>query len=127
MSNDNFCKQLGQVILSAGKLESELIKYISKNSLEKNIEKKTLGQLINIAKDNNLLYNLLPALENIKNQRNYITHNIHALLSNQIEETILLRSELLDSDVLIYVEIAWVLTENINNLANIVAKYNERH
>ena len=73
-SDTDFCKQLGQTILSAGKLESKLIQYISNNTSERNIEKATLGRLISIAEKNNLLHNMIPALIVIKDQRNYIVN-----------------------------------------------------
>jgi hypothetical protein len=60
---------------------------------------------------------MLSALEMLKDQRNYLTHNVHALLSGFIEETILEGSNLIDSDVHTYTERAWQLAENLNGLA----------
>ncbi len=126
-SNNDFCKQMGQTILSAGKLESALIQYISNNTSEENVKKATLGKLIGIAEKNNLLQKMIPALRVIKDQRNYITHNIHALLSDRIEETILPNSELLNSDISTYEEKVWELNENINSLTKILSDYNKNH
>jgi hypothetical protein len=63
---------------------------------------------------------MLPALETLRDQRNYLTHNIHALLSGLVEETILEGSGLLDSDIHTYTERAWQLKENLNDLADII-------
>jgi len=68
-----------------------------------------------------------PALELLRDQRNYLTHSIHSLLSGWIEETILEKSNLLDSDVVTYTERAWQLAENLNGLADIVEKENSAH
>ncbi|HLA86771.1 MAG TPA: hypothetical protein VJL10_01995, partial [Anaerolineales bacterium] len=68
---------------------------------------------------------MVPVLETIKDQRNYLTHNIYALFSGLVEETILPRSELLDSDVWSYTERAWELKENLNGIADIIAEKNK--
>ncbi len=124
-TDDEFCKQLGKAMLSAGRLESELIKYIQNNQSSAKTSKANLGRLIGIAEKHELLANMVPALKVINDQRNYLAHNIHALFTGLIEETILPRSELLDSDIDIFTERACQLTENINGLSDIVAKDNE--
>ena len=68
---------------------------------------------------------MVPALEQLNTQRNYLAHNIYALFSGLVEETILTRKNLLDSDIDVFTERTWQLTENLNGLANIVAKYGE--
>ena len=78
--------------------------------------------MIKYAEDNQLLTSLIPPLEMIKKQRNYLAHNIHALLLGLIEETILESSNLLDSDVTTYTERAFVLNENLVALSEIVEK-----
>ena len=123
-ADDEFCKQLGKAMLSAGRLESELIKYIQNNQSGAKTSKTNLGRLIGIAEKHELLANMVPALKVINDQRNYLAHNIHALFTGLIEETILPRSELLDSDIDVFTARATQLTENINGLADIVAKDN---
>jgi nucleosome binding factor SPN SPT16 subunit len=124
-ADDHFCKQLGRTMLSVGRLESELIRYIQANNPELNTNKANLGRLIGIAEKNMLLEKMLPALKDINVQRNYLAHNIHALFSGLIEETILPSKELLDSDVDVFTGRAVELAENLNDLSDIVAKYNE--
>ncbi len=68
---------------------------------------------------------MVPALEQLNTQRNYLAHNIYALFTGRVEETILPREKLLDSDIDVFTERAWQLTENLNGLAEIVVKYNE--
>jgi hypothetical protein len=63
---------------------------------------------------------MLPALEMLRDQRNYLTHNIHALFSGLVEETILESTGLLDSDVDLFTERAWQLKENLEGLADII-------
>ena len=124
-ADDEFCKQLGKAMLSAGRLESELIKYIKRNKSDVNIKKANLGRLICIAEKYELLSNMVQVLKEINAQRNYLAHNIHALFSGLIEETVLPCSDLLDSDIDMFTARALQLTENLDGLSDIVAKYNE--
>ena len=121
--SDEFCMELGKVTLAAGKLEATLIESLEKKDINESLERATLGRLIKIAKhaeyiDNNLSL----ALESVCQQRNYLTHNIYALFSGLIEETILEKEDLLDSDVQLFIERAWQLQDNLNNLAKIARK-----
>jgi hypothetical protein len=121
-SND-FSAELGKVALAAGRLEAELILFLHRNEVKDKLVGATLGKLITIGKKYNLLEkNLAFALDLTCKQRNYLTHNIYALLTNLVEETILEGSNLLDSDVHTYVDRAWDLRENLTALANIVSK-----
>lgn len=124
-ADDEFCKQLGRTMLAAGRLESELIRHIQTNNSESKTNRANLGKLIGIVEKNMLLTKMLPALKDINAQRNYLAHNIHALFTGLIEETILPSKELLDSDIDVFSDRAVELTENLNGLADIVAKYNE--
>lgn len=121
-ADDEFCKELGKAVLAAGRLEAELIEYISCKTVEEKTKKATLGRLIGFAEKHKLLTKIVVALKTITEQRNYLTHNIYALFSGLVEGTILPRSELLDSDVDVFTDRACQLKENINGLADIVAK-----
>lgn len=123
--DENFCKELGRAMLAAGRLEAELIKYFSAKGVDEKTNKANLGRLLRIAKKNEILVKMVPALETLNDQRNYLAHNIYALFSGQVEETILPRSGLLDSDIDVFTERAWQLKENLNGLANIVANYSK--
>jgi len=122
IKSDEFCAELGRVVLAAGQLESVLKKAITKGENSNILQMATLGKLISYAKDHEGLKNLIPSLEMLKDQRNYLTHNIYALLSDQIEETILERKYLIDSDVWTYTERACQLRQNLNELAEIVER-----
>lgn len=124
-ADDDFCKQLGKAILAAGRLESELILYIQDNQSSSDVTKANLGKLIRVAEKHDLLLKLVPVLKDINSQRNYLAHNIHALFSGLIEETILPHFCLIDSDVAVYTEKAWQTTENLNAIADIVKKYSK--
>jgi hypothetical protein len=121
-ADDKFCAELGRAVLAAGRLESALKRYIAEHAPETDMTKAALGRLIEFAKKDRLLYRMLPALETLRDQRNYLAHNVHALLSGLIQETILEGSALLDSDVHTYTERAWQLKENLNHLADIVER-----
>jgi hypothetical protein len=54
-----------------------------------------------------------------------MTHNVHALLSGSIAETILEGSNLIDSDVHMYTERAYQLAENLNGLAEVLERNSE--
>jgi len=121
--DQEFCKELGRAVLAAGRLESELIRCFSKLNINDPMRQATLGKLINIARNNDILGKMIPALEVLKNQRNYLTHNIYALFSGLVEETILQKDGLLDSDIDVFSERAWQLADNLNGLADAVIKY----
>ena len=123
METEKFTSELGKVTLASGKLETELILFFSRNGINKNYKKATLGTLIRIGEDNNLFdENMVITLNQISKQRNYLTHNIYSLFTNLINETIIERENLLDSDVHLYIERAWRLKENLNGLAGIIEK-----
>jgi len=118
--DDEFCAELGRAVLAAGRLETALKQHIIHNAQHPDLTRATLGKLIGVARDRRLLSKMLPALEMLRDQRNYLTHNVHALLSGFIEETILERSNLIDSDVHTYTERAWQLAENLSGLAEVL-------
>ena len=123
-ADDDFCAQLGRAMLAAGRLETALKRYLKTTRPELKYQHANLGALLRLLQKHTLLVKMQPALEVLKSQRNYLAHSIHALLSDWIEETILERSDLLDSDVSTYCERAWQLTENLNGLSEIVEKEN---
>lgn len=116
-----FCAELGRAMLAAGRLESELKQFLSANNVNKT-EKATLGQLTKLLEHHGLLKQMQPHLDMLSRQRNYLVHSMHALFAELIEETILPRSDLLDSDVDLFTQRAWQLTDNLNALASIVVK-----
>jgi hypothetical protein len=122
IEDDEFCKQLGRAVLAAGQLESEVKLFLSRNEITQDTKKKTLGNLIELLKSKKLLSKVQPVLEQLRDQRNYLTHNIHALFAGLVEETILPRTDLLDSDVDVFMERALQLAENLLGLADAVAR-----
>jgi len=120
--DDEFCKELGRAVLAAGRLESSLKRYINNNAPDEDTKKATLGKLIQAAEKHQLLSKMVPALDMLKDQRNYLIHNIHALFSGLVEETILESTGLLDSDVGLFTERASQLKENLEGLADIISE-----
>ncbi|WP_321371149.1 hypothetical protein [uncultured Draconibacterium sp.] len=124
MENEEFNKEIGKLTLAAGRLEAELIRYYKRKDINENLSRFTLGKLIEFGKNNDLLErNLVYALENTCKQRNYITHNIYALFTELIDETVLPKNDLIDTDVLTYTDKAWETRNNLINLADLISKY----
>jgi hypothetical protein len=96
----DFCEQLGKVILAAGILESSLRKYLRARGIAKVSSKLTLGQAVKILEENDLLTNNGQMhFNDIKRKRNYLAHNLYALFSEELEETVLPRTDLTAGDV----------------------------
>lgn len=126
-ADDEFSRHLGRAVLAAGRLESELKQYLRANSVSDDTERATLGQLLGLLEKRVLLKKMQPALDLLKRQRNYLTHNIHAVLTGLKEDELIGSEELealLDSDVHLYAERAWQLAANLNDLADILEKEN---
>lgn len=121
-ADSEFCAELGRAVLAAGRLESSLIRYLQNNAPGAKTTKATLGKLIRYAERYGLLSKMVPVLRELKMQRDYLTHNVHALFSGLVEETVLPSTDLLDSDVDGFTERAWQLKENLNGLAAIIEK-----
>jgi hypothetical protein len=117
-----FCAELGRAVLAAGRLETALKNHILDDAEHPGLDRATLGKLIAVARERGLLSRMIPALETLKDQRNYLMHSVHALLSGFVEQTILEGSNLVDSDVHTYTERAGQLAENLNGLAEIVER-----
>jgi hypothetical protein len=121
--SEEFTSELGKVALASGKLEAELINFLKRSGIKGKYNRATLGSLIDMANKNNLLdKNMIMALKQISSQRNYLTHNIYALFTDLIDETILEKSNLLDSDVQLYLERVWQLNENLDGLTDVIRK-----
>ncbi|PVY40944.1 hypothetical protein [Pontibacter virosus] len=121
--SDDFNAELGKVALAAGRLEAELMRFLYRNGVKEKVVGSTLGKLVDLGNKHKLFdKNLAIALDITRKQRNYLTHNIYALLTELIDETILKRSNLLDSDVHTYEERAWQLRGNLVALADIISE-----
>ena len=119
--SDEFNVEMGKVMLAAGQLEAELMLYLIRKGVKVKFEQLTLGRLISVCKKNDTFNrNLINALELLRDQRNYLTHNIFALLTNQINETVLEGRNLLDSDAHTYTERAWQLKKNLIDITELI-------
>jgi hypothetical protein len=125
--SEEFTSELGKVTLASGMLEAELIILLKNNNVKGKYKRATLGTLIDLIETNNLLSNnLIMVLKDISSKRNYITHNIYALFTDLLDETILEKNNLIDTDVLLYIERAWQLAENIDGVSGIIKKENNK-
>lgn len=119
--SEEFTSELGKVVLASGKLEAELILFLKRRDIKAKYDKATLGTLIDLAEKNDLIdENIRISLKLISKQRNYITHNIYGLFIDLIDNTILEKENLLDTDVTLYIERACQLAENMDSLADII-------
>lgn len=126
VNSDEFTSELGKVTLASGKLEAELIILLQRNGIKGKYVKATLGSLINEVDKHNLLDKRnIDVLKLLSNQRNYISHNIYALFTDLIDETILEKNNLLDSDIHLYIERAWQLRINLEESAIIIHEKNK--
>lgn len=121
----HFCEQLGRAVLAAGRLEAELKLYLAEQDVSSDTKRATLGRLLDLLRQAGLLKDMQPALEMLKDQRNYLTHTLFELFAGMVEETLLPRSKLIDSDVDMFAEKTWQLERNLTGLAEIVSR--ERH
>lgn len=118
-----FCTELGKVILASGQLEAELIRLLQKREIPDKVEGRPLGRLIEIATKHKIFSEKeIYWLNELCKQRNYLMHNIYALFVEIIDETLLERSNLLESDVQTYIERVWQVNDNLIHLAEIVRK-----
>lgn len=119
-ADTEFCAQLGQVTLAAGRFESNLRAYL--NLRDVNVSQKSaLGPLIKELENNKLLSeNGIRILRGLKEQRNYLTHSLFDLFAERIEETLLPRTDLIPIDVTVFTEKAWGLEQNLSGLNQIV-------
>lgn len=118
-TNDDFCKELGRCALSCSRLEASLINLLTKNNIEPR-KSAPLGALILQAKESNLINSqMLTVLQELKEQRNHMIHKLYSLFSGLAEETLLPRSDLIDSDVWTYIDYASQLTENLQSIGDI--------
>jgi hypothetical protein len=76
--DDRFCAQLGRAVLAAGRSRVRL-SGISLLFTQRRHHQGTLGTLIQYCKKDTLLTRMIPALGMLRDQRNYLNHNIHAL------------------------------------------------
>ena len=133
--DDEFCAEVGRVVLATGRLECALIRYIKEHAPTVNVPKNaTLGHLIGVATKNALLSDVFRKGDSLLyDQRNHVVHNIYALLTGQLrkpesdeerrkeqEKPRLPSSDLLDSDVRSYSDYAWQLAKDLDGIADIV-------
>lgn len=117
-SDDEFCAALGRVALATGELESALKDHLERSAQAKADEKATLGQLISVLEKHELLNpNHEIHLRTLADQRNYLIHNLFPLFAGKIEETLLARN-VVPEDLLLFIERANVLAEDLKFFAH---------
>lgn len=118
-----FCEEIGRVILSASRLETNLRRYLKAKGVKNVRSKSTLGVLVEKLKENKMLSsNGCMHFDDLVLKRNYLAHNLYDLFTAEIEETILPRTELTKSDVHMFVERAHVLADDFLYFAQFVTK-----
>lgn len=119
-TNDEFCMELGRVILITEKLESLIKKFLDENDENTQFLESTLGGLIFKLKKHDSLKNVVPALNMLKNQRNCLIHEIHSYFSGLIENTLIDDENIIDSDVSLFIERAIIIKDNVEGIIKII-------
>lgn len=98
--DQSFCEAVGRMVLAASQLESSLRVFLGLFGQDGRETKATLGRLTQLLDDAGLLtQDGKRVFDDMTLKRNYLTHNLHALFADRIEETILPRTDLWESDV----------------------------
>ena len=119
--DEAFCGAIGKVMLSAGRLETNLRAYLRDKGIMGVADRSTLGSLVRVLNDNNLLSrNGQIHFKDLVTKRNYLAHSLYDLFSNVIEQTILPNSDLTESDVESFTERAEDLSQDFTHFSNLV-------
>ena len=121
-SDEEFCGELGRVMLAAGMLETELRSYLATSVSVRNADRCSLGGLVRTTKGHGLLQDLHASLDLLVKQRNSLAHRVHSILSGVLYDELLPESDHIDSDVSLFTERAWQLARNLRSVAELVAK-----
>ncbi len=126
--NQEFCQELGKLVLIAGKFETVLKQYLSENGISLNEKKATMGSLVNRLKEHNFLdSNIESHLRDLTFKRNYLMHSLYDLFSYRIEETILERENLVEMDVEMFIYRVRTLTKDFEFFSDIVHEEFTKH
>ena len=112
-----FTSELGKMTLAVGRLEATLKSYFIKAGIKTNLKRDTLGLLIaKLMNYDEFKSDEISGLNEIRKQRNYLTHDIYALMSNQIDDSSMISADLLPLTVSAYIDAAKALRNDINKL-----------
>tara|TARA_Y100001934_G_scaffold47457_1_gene57399 strand:- start:445 stop:897 length:453 start_codon:yes stop_codon:yes gene_type:complete len=116
-----FCDGLGKVMLAAGKLERTLQSYLSSKGIEPKNKRATLGVLVRLLKESGLLTsNGKMHFDDLLLKRNYLAHSLYDLFSGNIEQSILPRENLEESDVEIFADRAHGFAGDLQHFIRLV-------
>lgn len=108
-------------MLAAGMLETNLRRYLEGRGLKEVSRRRTLGSIVKLMKDNQLLSrNGTIHFNDLTLKRNYLAHSLYDLFSEQIEENILPSSELVEIDIDMFREKANILAEDFFHFSTLV-------
>jgi len=119
--SDEFISQLGKMTLEMGRLEAELKAFLQKAGIRTNLDRDTLGLLIAKLSNCELISPQdISRFNDLRKQRNFLTHNLYTILNNQIENRSTSDAERLKHDVESYVEHVIRLRRNIRELMDVL-------
>ena len=98
--NSNFCDGIGKVMLSAGRLETNIRSFLKAKKIKGVCARSNLGELVR--------------------KHNYFAHSLYDLFSAEIAETILPRSGLTEMDAEIFVDRVHILADDFSHFAKLV-------
>ncbi len=123
VQSDEFTSELGRMSLASGMIEAEIINYFKRRNPDIDTKQASLGKLIKLGETHELFQsNELEALKMIKEKRNEFVHRIYSLFTGPITVGSLPTSELLDTDVLTYIDYIEQLTHNIEGMTDVIIK-----
>ena len=69
-ADDEFCAELGRVVLAGGRLESALKRLLARHDVAQGTGKATLGRLIEFCRTKDLIAKMIPSLEMLREASN---------------------------------------------------------
>jgi hypothetical protein len=122
-NDTEFCGGLGKVMLTAGMLETNLRRYMMARKIKGVGARTTLGRMVDLLKEHRLLtHNGEMHFGDLALKRNYLAHSLYDLFSEEIEETILPRTKLVEMDVEMFSEKVNSLAQDFLHFSRIVSK-----
>ena len=121
-ADDEFCAELGRLILATGKIEASINEFLDDQG-HKVDKKATFGRLVGKLKEHDhLTENGSSHFDELVLQRNTFSHNIYKILGGGIEGSILPSEDLIPSDVYSFALMAKQTADNINGFSDLVTK-----
>jgi len=116
-----FTSELGKMTLEVGRLEVILKSFLCKTGIKTNLKSDTLGLLVaKLCNCRSLTSYEISRFNDLRKQRNFLTHNMYAIQSNRVEDLSLTVGALPNADVDAYIQYVIKLRKDIGELIDIL-------